>query len=220
MSFVSLVLTKDFIVVTSDGQLTNMETMKVENDNFKKFEQLTPYQYFAFTGNVDLAKIVFNHCKKKIRNNSGYCDLKELSIFIKQILDQYIDEAHCCIVLCGFDKNNNPEYYYTHSLFSYIESQILYNDRWIGRVLTSDNLRIGTHEITSNIDSYFEKADFKNQEIVITKLNDTNSWVAQNDNTVNDMFYYQVIHRKYSYKEIILNLINKFREKVGKLNSQ
>ncbi|WNO29698.1 hypothetical protein [Bacillus phage SDFMU_Pfc] len=222
MSFVSLFLTKDFIIVTSDGQITDTETLEVDQDNFQKFVQLTSYQYFAFTGNLNLANIVFNRCKKKIRNNNGYCDLKELSIFIKRILEQYIDEAYCCIVLCGFDKNNNPEYYYIHTLYSCIDSQILFNDGWLFRVLTSDHLEVGVHEITSNLESYFEKeeADFKNPEIVIAKLNGINSLVSQHDISVNDMFYYHVINRKYSYKEIILNLINKFRAKLGKLHSQ
>ncbi|MFJ7408087.1 MULTISPECIES: hypothetical protein [unclassified Lysinibacillus] len=219
MSFVSLFLTRDFIVVTSDGQLTNMETMKAENNNFKKFEQLTPYQYLAFTGDLALAKIVFNRCKKKIRNNSTYCNLKELSIFIKRILDNYKEEAQCCFALCGFDKKNNPEYYIIHSSASHIDSQILYNDKFIGRVLTSDYLNIETHEISMDLYTYFEKEDFKNQEIVITKLNDTNSLVSQHDTTVNDTFYYHVFNRKYSLKEVILDLIDKLRKDIAKSRS-
>ncbi|MFJ6266451.1 hypothetical protein ACIQGW_15880 [Lysinibacillus xylanilyticus] len=211
MSFASVILTKEFVVVTSDGQITNTESLEVMAEGYQKFGELTKYQYMVATGSVNVMESVYKLCKKKIKNSFESCNLKEMSLYIKHILNQHIEQGSCAIILCGFDKESNPELYFIHSDITNIESHILCEDNWLFRFLPSDHLQIEVNDVIAEFSNLIETRDFKNSENLVDILNEINSLVAKYDISVNNNFYHTVIDRKKSIKELILGLLNKTR---------
>ncbi|EEK58811.1 hypothetical protein ICM_01397 [Bacillus cereus BAG1X2-3] len=88
MSFLSVVLTKDFISVMADGMVSKLEDDKLTElkSDYKKFKKISQYQFVTFTGAV---RIFENIIRKYSYKESPY-DLEIVANEIKQLLLQEI----------------------------------------------------------------------------------------------------------------------------------
>lgn len=88
MSFLSVVLTKDFISVMADGMVSKLEDDKLTElkSDYKKFKKISQYQFVTFTG----ALRIFENIIRKYSYKESPYDLEIVANEIKQLLLQEI----------------------------------------------------------------------------------------------------------------------------------
>ncbi|MEK4630517.1 hypothetical protein MKZ17_20255 [Solibacillus sp. FSL R7-0682] len=209
MSFVSIFLSKDFIAVTSDGQLTDLENLVPVKNNFRKFEQITKYQYLAVTGDILLLEKIYSLCKKKMNNFYQFYELKIIATEIKELMNNHSNEAVAHVALFGFNQMNNAEIFTIHSNSSCIEAHILVSEDWLIKMFPSDLLKLNIDNLCLEFCENMKVSEIKSPDLVLNCLKDIHHLVAKNDISVNQEFFYEIISRKKDFKEHLKSFFGK-----------
>ncbi|OAK72694.1 hypothetical protein [Lederbergia galactosidilytica] len=114
MSFVSVIATKKFITVMSDGLAINTETGEEIDQRYKKFHRISKKQFIAFAGNSGLAE----EAVRIVGYNNEERDLASIAVSIREQLIKKVPPniASCQLILGGLEKrkfviysfNNDP----------------------------------------------------------------------------------------------------------------
>lgn len=207
MSFVTVTMTKEFIIITSDGQITSTDNLEVIEDKYVKFGKLNPHLCLVATGDVVLAEMVYQKCEKLVKSKALYSNIKELAIEVERLLEEYKDSAECNIGLTGFDNNNLAELSIISSNKTYICTYTLTKEDAIFVPFCSPYT-----DREAVLKSYNEKVqgvDFRFKDELVNILHKIHSEVENVDPSVNSEFYVSIFDRKYNLIESIRNFIEK-----------
>ncbi|MFD5259277.1 hypothetical protein ACFWJC_00120 [Bacillus wiedmannii] len=181
MSFISVMLTKDFISVMADGMVSKQEDGKITElkSDYKKFKKISKYQFITFTGAVR----IFGNIVSKYTYKEDPYDLEIVANEIKQLLLQEIrDNKLAGQVVVGGIQNGDIVAYTIMS-----DNQINGFYKPIGSELahlhlTSDYINPKIKENVHNIFIDFCKRtnNIEESQILLNKV------VADNNPTVNN----------------------------------
>ena len=82
MSFVSIIATKNFICIASDGRVLRKE-QEIIDEEYKKFRLPTPKCFVAYTGNKEACELFL---KVSTLNNLYIRHYSELAVRVQSIL--------------------------------------------------------------------------------------------------------------------------------------
>jgi hypothetical protein len=149
MSFVSIVATKDFVTVVSDGLAINLETGEVIENRYKKFFKISEKQFIAFAGNKGIA----DHIKEIINyKKEGYNLFQLISALYWQITREIpFERARVLVAVGGVNENGEIEFHtFINKPGETINSYRPKNDEITYSFLESKFIDEGKHQIIEN----------------------------------------------------------------------
>ncbi|OMC83350.1 hypothetical protein [Viridibacillus sp. FSL H8-0123] len=196
MSFVSIIGTKDFITVMSDGLVVDRkDDSKILDTRYKKFHLIAPKQFIAFTGNQGIAEKVKGILKYNPNGYNMYSTIVELG---NQILKEVPLEIIINLTIGGINEKGEVEFHkFVKKQGSNIQSFKPINDAICYDFMGSPYI---TPKIQDNLKVQFQKLikinGFNTPNKVLKTQKKMNDLVSEIDPTVNKAIFEQSFKKR------------------------
>ncbi|MFW5437105.1 hypothetical protein [Paenibacillus apiarius] len=192
MSFVSVVATEHFVTVMSDGRVKNMETGEILEEDYVKFHKSSDgKQFVAYAGNKQLCEIL---SKKILQYLEDGCEYDNLILILNTtIYDTFKDQFGVMFAFGGINKDKQIEVYaYGNKKqgvlkFKPENGNLAYTFLFHGKI--SDG------ELDEKFDGLIKEIGRDTPSKIIQSQKLLNSYVSEQDDTVNNNTFRMIIKR-------------------------
>lgn len=187
MSFVSIIVSKNFINVMSDGKVTGVNG-NPDLESYKKFKKISNKQFIAFTGSKEPCEEIIKNVK--YINNRKY-NLREISLQIQSVIKG--QNFNIQMAVGGIDLDNNLRVYVISSIggiTDILESQSHGNLKY--KFLTSGQIvrEYTPQQLDVKFNKYFDELGGKDTSRSLFKVQKRlNNYIADIDKTVNKKIF-------------------------------
>ncbi|WP_337034833.1 hypothetical protein [Paenibacillus illinoisensis] len=192
MSFVSIIATKDFLTIMSDGRVMGINGTPIE-ENYQKFLKVGDSSFIAYAGDRAF-------CEMLSRDIQGMVESKSYDTAI-QVLEQIFKKADfgersVLMGIGGLNSSGNIEFFTISSKNYVIQKQKYYPENDTVSYAFLNNTKMGHEEFQEKLIELLRETGYGAPSQTIQAQRLLNNFIAELDNSVNKSTFRFVIKVK------------------------